>query len=127
MDFKLLLLPLENYSLRDRKKVQTNVDIIKEIMSQMESSNLKDINIEKLTKKINISEVTFYSYFKNKDRILLYLLQLFSIELKYELNSVDDSKPQLYKIHTMLQFIIDHVSRNPLLLNKSAWKDQTVS
>lgn len=73
----------------------------------MASKQLHDLNIEDICKSINISKVTFFNYFKSKEEVVEYFIQLWQYEMAYMISEKD-----LKGLDT-LYFLYDQVSSHP--------------
>jgi len=80
--------------LRQKKYARTKLAILHAMLEMLESQSLASVHIRDLCNQAEISEPTFFNYFKSKPHILLYFIQIWSLEMqvlaiKMERASVD--------------------------------------
>jgi AcrR family transcriptional regulator len=92
---------------REHNKVMFKLNIMETFLGSMADKKLNDLNVEEVCKKIGISKVTFFNYFKSKEEVVEYFIQLWQFEMAYEIN-----KQQL-KGADVLYFLFDNVSEHP--------------
>ena len=51
------------------------------------------MSIKEICEEVQISEGTFFNYFPKKNDILNYFIALWSIEVKFYINELDQEKP----------------------------------
>lgn len=75
----------EAISLRERKSAKLKLLILANAKSMLRQQNFQDIHVTELCKKADISKVTFFRYFPQKEDLLLYLMRVWSFELSIEI------------------------------------------
>ncbi len=68
-------------TLREEKYAKVKIAILNETLAQLEHTDFDNIIITDLCRKTGISKRTFFNYFPLKSHIILYLLQIWIIEI----------------------------------------------
>jgi AcrR family transcriptional regulator len=63
-----------NFTLRDRKKIQTMVSILDAFLTSLEHLSFHEINVEDVCRQADISKMTFFRYFNSKEEVLDYFV-----------------------------------------------------
>lgn len=108
-----------NISLRERKHAQTKVALVQAVMEQLKEKRLKDISVKEVCETIPISEVTFYNYFPKKTDVLLYIIQLWAIEIGWYLQKWESEKSNLEIIEAFFEHVASQIGRHPQVLNEA--------
>ena len=108
-----------NISLRERKHAQTKVALVQAIMEELKEKRLKDISVKEVCETIPISEVTFYNYFPKKTDVLLYIIQLWAIEIEWHLQKWEAEKSNLEIIEAFFDHAAHQIGMNPQVLNEA--------
>lgn len=66
---------------RQKKYAKTKISLLNALISELEKKSLSEIMIKELTKSAEVSEPTFFNYFDSKLDMLVYFIQLWSIEM----------------------------------------------
>lgn len=72
---------LDKLSLRERKHATLKLRTLDCLMSKLEYKSLEEVSVKEMAKELEISEMTFYNYFKNKKELLIYFIELWNIEM----------------------------------------------
>ena len=81
---------LDKLPLREKKYATLKLKILDCLISKLESKSLEEVSVKEIAYELEISEMTFYNYFKNKKELLIYFIELWNIELS---RSVALAKP----------------------------------
>jgi len=81
---------LDKIPLREKKYATLKLKILDCLISKLESKSFEEVSVKEMAKELEISEMTFYNYFKNKKELLVYFIELWNIEMN---RSVDLAKP----------------------------------
>ncbi len=73
-------------SLRESKSALIKIQVLKSALNQIGKKAFKDLFIDKICEQVNISKVTLFKYFPQKEDILLYYLRVWCLERAVELN-----------------------------------------
>ena len=73
--------------LRDKKKARIKLKILEITLELLKNKDFNEVFVEEICEQAEISKVTFYKYFPQKEDILVYFMRVWcfqrSIELKY--------------------------------------------
>ena len=72
---------INDLPLRERKYALTKFAILNAAKEKLHDKPLSEISVSELCSMVPISEVTFYNYFPKKSDLVLYFMQLWSIDL----------------------------------------------
>ena len=73
---KLDLLPQ-----REKKYAKTKIALLNALLNELEHKSLSTVKIKELANLAEVSEPTFFNYFDSKPHMLLYFIQMWSIEM----------------------------------------------
>ncbi len=79
----------EGLSLRERKAAKLKLLILNLAKDMLIEKNFNDIHVTDLCKEANISKVTFFRYFPQKEDLLLYFMRVWSFEISVSLQRQD--------------------------------------
>jgi len=100
-------------SLRERKHAQTKIALAEAVMERLKTKRLKDISVKEVCETIPVSEVTFYNYFPKKTDVLVYILQLWRLEMEWHLMVWEEEKSNLEVIEAYFDFAAQGVEEYP--------------
>ncbi len=66
---------------RQKKFARTKIALLNALLEALETQPLSEVTIKSLCDKAEISEPTFFNYFESKQHMLLYFVQIWSIEM----------------------------------------------
>lgn len=66
---------------RQKKYAKTKIALLDALLTELEKKSLAEIMIKELTHIAEVSEPTFFNYFDSKNHMLVYFIQLWSIEM----------------------------------------------
>lgn len=66
---------------RQKKYAKTKISLLNALITELEKKSLSEIMIKDLAKNAEVSEPTFFNYFDSKYDMLVYFIQLWSIEM----------------------------------------------
>ncbi len=76
--------------LRQRKAAQTRLTLLEALLSRLDERSLAEISVKELCAEVPCSEPTFFNHFESKEQLLVFFIQLWSVEMawrgKYKLN-----------------------------------------
>lgn len=72
---------LDNFPLREKKYATLKLKILDCLISKLDSKSLDEVSVKEIAYELEISEMTFYNYFKNKKELLIYFIELWNIEM----------------------------------------------
>jgi AcrR family transcriptional regulator len=105
-------------SLRQRKYAQTKIALAKAAEERIRYNRLDEISVRELCDTIPVSEVTFYNYFPQKSDLLLYIMQLWQLEIHWYLHKWEPEKSNLEQIEAFFEFAGQGFEEYPLVMNE---------
>jgi len=79
----------DEISLRERKSAKLKLLVLSIAKTMLREQSFQDIHVTDICKKADISKVTFFRYFPQKEDLLLYFMRVWSFELSLELQKND--------------------------------------
>ena len=70
-------------SLRERKYAATKADLMHAVLKRLGTERLDNIKVKDICKEVMVSEPTFFNYFPTKSDVIVYRVQLWSIEVAW--------------------------------------------
>jgi len=83
-------MPLTQISLRERKYATQKLKILDAFDEKLKEKSLADISVKEIAQALEISEMTFFNYFKSKREVLVYFIELWSLEIQI---LIEDREP----------------------------------
>ncbi|MHA1719555.1 MAG: TetR/AcrR family transcriptional regulator [Promethearchaeota archaeon] len=105
----------KDLSLRERKYALTKFAILNSTIDKLHDRALSKIKVSEICSSIPISEVTFYNYFPKKSDIILFFMQLWSIELIWHIKK-KRILPGLKFIEEIFEFNAEVVRKSPNIM-----------
>jgi len=99
-------MPQNELSLREKKYATLKLKILDTISQKLKNKSLADISVKEIAKELDISEMTFFNYFKSKKEVLVYFIELWSLQMQL---SIEDKTPleAIYKIFEETAIMIE--------------------
>ena len=88
---------MENVSLRERKYAALKLRILDTFDKKLHGKSLSDITVKEVALELEISEKTFFNYFAHKHDVLIYFIELWSLEMQLLIEGVPP-REALYRI-----------------------------
>jgi AcrR family transcriptional regulator len=110
---------MHKISLRQRKHAQTKVSLARAAMERMREKRLDEISVKELCETIPISEVTFYNYFPQKTDLLIYVMQLWRLEMDWKLQNQEGEKSNIEIIENFFDIAGRTFEEYPLVMNEA--------
>ena len=66
--------------LRARKHARTKLGLLNAFIDELEHKAMEEVRIRDLCERVDISQATFFNYFEGKGDLIIYFIQLWSIE-----------------------------------------------
>ncbi|WP_296618700.1 TetR/AcrR family transcriptional regulator [Marivirga sp.] len=79
----------DEISLRERKSAKLKLLILSIAKTMLRQQSFQDIHVTDICQKADISKVTFFRYFPQKEDLLLYFMRVWAFELNIELQRND--------------------------------------
>ncbi|MEO1668294.1 MAG: hypothetical protein AAFU54_26910 [Chloroflexota bacterium] len=91
-----------NLSLRERKYAKTKSDLMRAVVSRLASQSLPEVAVKEVCHDVQVSETTFFNYFAAKHEVLVYFVQLWSIDANWSMQkALEAGQSSLNAIHVM--------------------------
>ena len=104
----------QNLSIRERKSAKLKLLILSTTQAALKTTNFSDIHVKEICKEVDISKVTFFRYFHQKEDVLLYLLRIWAFK-----TSVSIQKQQLTglkAVHYIFDQFADLCEKHPSMM-----------
>jgi AcrR family transcriptional regulator len=97
--------------LRETKKARTRLALLDALTERLEERPLEEIAVKELCAEAEISEASFFNYFPKKSDLLLYFIQLWSLEVA--LAARKEGLQGLAAIEAVFQHTAETANRHP--------------
>ncbi|MFT7521022.1 MAG: AcrR family transcriptional regulator [Kiritimatiellia bacterium] len=77
-------------TLRQKKAAQTRIGLLEALIERLTERPLDDVPISQLCTAAGVSQATFFNYYESKHALLMFYVQLWSIEMAWEARRHDD-------------------------------------
>lgn len=71
---------MADFGKRALNKAQTKLNILQTMLELLADTNLKDMKVKDIVKRVKITEMTFFNYFQSKDDLLNYFMGVWSLD-----------------------------------------------
>lgn len=109
---------LNEVSLRERKHAGTKVALLRLMQDKLVKKPFEDISVKELCEGIPISEVTFFNYFPSKNDLLVYYIQIWSLEVDYHTKRKLKGKSGLKEIEYIFEHTAGVIEKIPNLMSE---------
>lgn len=75
----------ENISLRDRKKARTKLNLLQAGLALIGEGTFRSVVVEDICRQVEVSKVTFFKFFPQKEDMLIYFMSVWQAECYVEL------------------------------------------
>jgi len=99
--------------LRQRKLAAVKLALLDEALRRMVTSPLEDIRVRDICEAVEISEATFFNHFPRKTDLLLYFIQLWSLEMSWHAERVAQRLGGLKAIEEVFAMTARRVRERP--------------
>ncbi len=106
----------DEISFRDEKYARIKIAILNETLEQLKHTNFDDILIVDLCKNTGISKRTFFNYFPLKSHIILYLLQIWIIEITTSVYHIHGVTAGLELVYTGFEQFAQKIIQHPSII-----------
>ena len=103
-------------SFRDEKYARIKIAILNETLEQLKHSNFDDILIIDLCRNTGISKRTFFNYFPLKSHIILYLLQIWIIEITTSVYRIHGASAGLELVYAGFEQFAQKIMQHPSII-----------
>lgn len=109
---------LAKIPLREKKYARTKLAFAQALAESLEHKSLEDLSVKELCENTQLSEATFFNYFRKKSEVLAYIDQLWSIEMNWYGARAAETKPGLGVIDAVFGRAADKASAQPGLMGE---------
>lgn len=71
-------------SLRQRKAAQTRIKLLEALLERLHERPLSEITVKELCGEVPCSVPTFFNHFESKEHLLIFFIQLWSVEMAWQ-------------------------------------------
>jgi len=99
--------------LRQRKYARTKYGLLQAALARLDHTSLDAINVKDLCADVGISEASFFNYFPRKTDLLVYFIQLWSIDVAARASSVRDERGAVAAIEEVFRHTAEQAQEHP--------------
>lgn len=99
--------------LRQRKLAETRLGLLRATVEAIDSSLLEAVSVRSLCNAVGISEAGFFNYFPKKSDLLVYFVQLWSLEMAWHAEKLAREKGGLAAIEEIFRLTARRVGQHP--------------
>ena len=104
-------MPINTLSLREKKQAILKLKILDTFDEKLKTKALADISVKEIAKELDISEMTFFNYFGSKKEVLVYFIELWSLEMQMHIEGLEP----LEAIYRIFEETAKTIEKNPNL------------
>ncbi len=104
-------MPINTLSLREKKQATLKLKILDTFDEKLKTKALADISVKEIAKELDISEMTFFNYFGSKKEVLVYFIELWSLEMQLLIEGLEP----LEAIYRIFEETAKNIEKNPNL------------
>jgi len=104
-------MPQTKLSLREKKYATQKLKILDAFDEKLKAKSLAEISVKEIAQELNISEMTFFNYFGSKKEVLIYFIELWSLEMQMD---IEDYEP-IDAIYRIFEKTAETIEKNPNL------------
>ena len=98
-------------SLREKKYATLKLKILDTFIIKLKDKRLADISVKEIAKELEISEMTVFNYFSSKKELLVYFIELWSLQMQ---QAIKGQEP-IEAIYTIFKESAKIIEQNPNL------------
>jgi len=99
-------MPQIQLTLREKKYATQKLKILDAFDEKLKSKSLTDISVKEIARELEISEMTFFNYFGSKKEVLIYFIELWSLQMQFYIDG-KEPKEAIYLIFENTAKIIE--------------------
>jgi len=104
-------MPQTKLSLREKKYATQKLKILDAFDEKLKSKSLAEISVKEIAQELEISEMTFFNYFGSKKEVLVYFIELWSLEMQMH---IEGHEP-IDAIYRIFEKTAETIEKNPNL------------
>lgn len=99
--------------LRQRKYAQTKLRLLDALLSAVRTRPMEAVTVREIADAGGVSEASFFNYFPAKGDLLTYAVQLWSLEMSWQVAALPSTSGALRAIETIFVRTAQQVAENP--------------
>ncbi len=99
-------MPINALSLREKKQATLKLKILDTFDEKLKTKALADISVKEIAKELDISDMTFFNYFGSKKEVLIYFIELWSLEMQIHIEGLEPLEA-IYRIFEETAIMIE--------------------
>jgi len=99
--------------LRERKHARTKLAFLDATLAAIRLRPLEEVTVKQLCDTVGVSEASFFNYFARKSDVLIYAVQLWSVEMAWHAQRVAASSSALAAIAEIFALTARQVAEHP--------------
>ena len=72
---------MADFGKRALNKAQTKLNILQAMQDLIIDTNFRDLKVKDIAARANVTEMTFFNYFKVKDDLMIYFMQIWTLDI----------------------------------------------
>ena len=105
------MMPQTQLKLREKKYATQKLKILDTFDEKLKTKSLADISVKEIASELDISEMTFFNYFGSKKEVLIYFIELWSLEMQILI----EGKEPIESIYLIFEETAKTIEKNPNL------------
>jgi len=105
------MMPQTQLPLREKKYATQKLKILDAFDEKLKTKSLADISVKEIAAELEISEMTFFNYFGSKKEVLIYFIELWSLEMQIHI----EGKEPIESIYLIFEETAKTIEKNPNL------------
>jgi len=105
------MMPQTQLTLREKKYATQKLKILDAFDEKLKTKSLADISVKEIAAELEISEMTFFNYFGSKKEVLIYFIELWSLEMQILI----EGKEPIESIYLIFDETAKTIEKNPNL------------
>jgi len=101
---------------REKKHARTKVSLLHALVDRLEGRTLEDVSVRELCDAVQISEASFFNYFPKKSDVLVYFVELWSIEAGAHADHALKERGALEAIEAVFALTASAVKQHPSVM-----------
>jgi AcrR family transcriptional regulator len=112
-----------DFPLRQRKYARTKLALMNAAIERLKEKSLEEISVRELCEATEVSEATFFNYFPGKTDLLVYIVQLWTVEAGWHAQRALETGSALSGIEVLFEFTARWHAENPEVMAEIiAWQ-----
>ncbi|MEB2311165.1 MAG: TetR/AcrR family transcriptional regulator [Sorangiineae bacterium] len=105
-------------TLRERKFARTKLALLSTAVERLKEKPLSEITVKELCESVRVSEATFFNYFKKKDDLLHYFIQIWTLDVTLRAREAVGSSAGLAFVEQVFDLTAQHLAEHPRMMQE---------